>query len=493
MLVPEKNADLPKINIRTCRHAQREWSRLDIKSRLKPVKEIRHLVCEKADDITAAIHDDIQRKASEVVATDILPSAAAMKYLEQFASKILKPRKAQGRPFWLSGCQDIVHRRPFGVMGIIGTWNYPLFLNIVPIIHSLVAGNGVIWKPSENTPRTAQLIHDLIRKAGFPEELFVCLPADREYGPLLAESEIDFVHFTGSENVGKQLATRLGQRLIPSTMELSGIDACFVLQDADPEFAAKAVWYGVTLNNGQTCMAVRRVFVEQPIFGRFVDCLRKLANDQSKTNQANQEPKLLLPSQVAMFEALIQKAKDTSLEIITTETQQQSAHCPAFILNPPNNFPLNDQACFAPIASVTAFSSIEKVIEQEQNMHFGLTASLFTSNTNQAAAIASQLNVGSVVINDVIVPTAHPGTPFGGQKASGWGSTQGDEGLLAMTVPQVVSTRSGRFRPHVESLIEHKDPSKILGEMLNASHSRTLKQRMAATYRMIKAMMTFNK
>src|SRR5262249_22046278 len=164
---------------------------------------------------------------------------------------------------------DAVHRRPWGVVGVIGTWNYPVYLNVVQVAQALVAGNAVLWKPSEHTPRTADLTHRLFLDAGFPPGLFAKLPATPEAGPLLAEAEVDYVVFTGSEAVGRRLAARLGERLVPSTMELSGCDAMFVLDDADVELAAKGAWFGVTLNRGQTCIAVRRIFVQRGRYSSF--------------------------------------------------------------------------------------------------------------------------------------------------------------------------------------------------------------------------------
>src|SRR5262249_30069935 len=145
--------------------------------------------------------------------------------------------------------------------GIIGTWNYPVLLNGVQIVQALTAGNGVLWKPSEVAPASAAALGGLFKQAGFPEGVLHVLPATREGGRALAEAEIDHVVFTGAEPTGRQLAAALGRRLVTSTLELSGCDAMFVLDDADVSMAVRAAWWGATLNRGQTCLAVRRAFV----------------------------------------------------------------------------------------------------------------------------------------------------------------------------------------------------------------------------------------
>jgi len=212
------------------RKAQWQWADTPIRQRLRTIREFRHRLVERCDELTAAVLADLDRPPDEVIATDVLPTAGAAKFLEKSAERILKPRKVGGRPFWLMGCRDVVYRRPHGIVGVIGTWNYPLFLNAVPILHAVAAGNAVLWKPSENTPRFAEVLTELFQEAGFPTNLIVILPATREAGPQLAEADVDFVHFTGSDAVGRKLATRLGERLIPSALELSGCDAMFVLE-----------------------------------------------------------------------------------------------------------------------------------------------------------------------------------------------------------------------------------------------------------------------
>src|SRR5436190_537400 len=151
--------------VAACRAAQQPWAARSVRDRLKPVRELRHLLVERADEIYAAIEADIGRPSVEVLATELLPTTAALKYLEQDAARLLKPRRISGRfrPTWLLGSRDAIHRRPWGVVGVIGTWNYPVYLNVVQVAQATTAGNGVLWKPSENVPRTADLTYHLFR------------------------------------------------------------------------------------------------------------------------------------------------------------------------------------------------------------------------------------------------------------------------------------------------------------------------------------------
>jgi acyl-CoA reductase-like NAD-dependent aldehyde dehydrogenase len=419
------------------RTAQSAWADRPVRERLRFVREFRHRLVESTDLLTAAAEADVRRRPDELVATDLVPTASAAQFLERRAAGILAPRRVGDRPLWLWGCRDTVHRRPRGVIGLVGTWNYPVFLNAVPILHALAAGNAVLWKPSELAPRTAELLHELFLRSGFPPDLVQRLPATRDAGPALVESAIDFLHFTGSETVGRAIARRLGERLIPSTLELSGCDAMYVLKDADVDLAAKLARYGSTLNHGRTCMAVRRVYVEKAVFAPFVERLRSLVG---------REPlEAPMPLERDRRERMMADSKAAGCETIDGY--------PAVIVNAGGvrNLSSNREALFASLLTVTPFDDVDELATWAAESDLRLTATIVSADLAAAKRLAARLPVGSVTINDTIVPTAHPGTPFGGRGASGWGSTQGAEGLLEMTVPQVVSERSGSFRPHAEA------------------------------------------
>jgi len=136
--------------IRRCRQQQEAWSRLPVRERLHPVAELRRLLVAERDALCDAVGRDLGKPADEALAADVLPLADACRFLQQEAARLLRPRRVPNRlrPVWLMGQKDTVHRRPRGLVGIIGTWNYPLFLNGVQIVQALTAGNGVVWKPS---------------------------------------------------------------------------------------------------------------------------------------------------------------------------------------------------------------------------------------------------------------------------------------------------------------------------------------------------------
>src|SRR5262249_11555802 len=154
------------------------------RERLRLVRTLRHSLVDAADELTAAIHGELGRPPHEALASDVLPFADACQFLEREADRLLRPRnvRLRSRPIWPWGQRDTIYRRPHGVVGIIGTWNYPVFLNGVQMVQALVAGNGVVWKPSEVSTASAPVLHALFLRAGFPPDLIQRLPAAREFG-----------------------------------------------------------------------------------------------------------------------------------------------------------------------------------------------------------------------------------------------------------------------------------------------------------------------
>lgn len=465
------------------RAVQIPWAARPLADRLRPVRELRALLVERRSTLTTAIEADVERPPAEVTATDLLPSASACKYLLTDARRVLKDRRAGRTPLWLAGSTDVVVRRPRGVVGVIGTWNYPLFLNLVPVVHALTAGNAVLWKPSENTPRFAAAFADLLAAAGYPPGLVQTLPATRDAGPHLAEADIDFLHFTGSEAVGRKLAARLGERLIPSVLELSGCDALVVLPDANVRLAARAAWYGLTLNKGQTCLAVRRMFVHADVRAAFVAELRTLA-------VAARPQRLLQPGQVAQAQRLLAEAAGRET-IAAPGTPGDREFAPTVVLDATPDLGVCREAIFAPLAALLTFRTADELLALDAQCPYGLGCSLFTDGD---FADAARLRVGVVTRGDAIVSTAHPATPLTGRGASGWGSTQGDEGLLEMTVPQVLSARSGSFRPHLDAGLDPRPGDGAIVEgVLRLTHGRGLRERVRGLTQMVRGVWAVRK
>jgi acyl-CoA reductase-like NAD-dependent aldehyde dehydrogenase len=477
-------ADRISDQIGSLRDAQRAWEAVPVRERLRPVRALRHLLATECASLCDTTAHDLGKSTEETIGGDLLPLAAACQFLEREAVRLLRPRRISSRlrPLWLTRLSDVVHRRPRGIVRIIGTWNYPIYLNGTQIVQALAAGNAVLWKPSEVAPRCATTLLSLFRRAGFPANLVQMIEPTREAGPALTEAAVDFVVFTGSAPVGRRVAAQLADRLIPSTMELSGCDALFVLDDADLNLAAKAAWFGATMNRGQTCLAVRRVFVERSLYLAFCDVLQVLLLDAGPM-------RLALAGQVEQAKRLVRRAVAAGGRALTagdTDSDEPLVFAPTVVMDATPEMDLCREASFAPLLAVMPFDHLDDALRMNEQCSYGLGASIFTRSPERATALAPRLKTGSVSINDVIVPTAHPATPFGGRGDAGFGVTQGAEGLLDMTVPQVVSVRGGTYRPHYD--MASGTQGDLLRGLLDASHAPTLGRRLGGWRRLLVAL-----
>jgi acyl-CoA reductase-like NAD-dependent aldehyde dehydrogenase len=480
--------------VQRCRQAQARWQDVPIPQRLRPIETLRQLVVSECDALCAAVEQDIGKPTGETIGAEVLPLADALRFLVREAPGLLKPRRVsrRSRPAWLWGQSDTVHRRPRGLVGIIGTWNYPLMLCGVQIAQSLTAGNGVIWKPSEVAPASASALFSLIQRAGFPEGLIHKMEASHEGGPALVESDIDHLVFTGGAATGRVIASRLAQRHISSTMELSGCDALFLLPDGDVKLAAQAAWFGFNLNRGQTCVAVRRAFVHRSLYAQFLAQLEPRA--------ASVRPvQLALASSARQIERLVGDAVGKGARILGGGTGSQQTRAtghegedrfcrPTVVADVRAGMDLCREASFGPLLAVVPFDDLEVALAINAVCPYGLGASVFSRHPARAEELARRLRTGFVTINDVIVPAAHPATPFGGLGHSGWGHTQGAEGLIDLTVPQVVSVRGGSFRPHYDLGAGRDAKNETLTRgLLNMTHGSGLRARWRALWQVIRA------
>jgi len=362
---------------------------------------------------------------------EVLPFVAACRFLEREAASLLAPMHLGrwGRPFWLVGTRAVVERRPFGAVLILAPGNYPLMLPGIQILQALVAGNAVAVKPAPGCEVVTDFLLDLLGRAGVPEGLVRAVPADE--GPDAVRAGYDLIVLTGSARTGKAVARMAAETLTPVIMELSGSDSVFVLPGADLERVARALVFGVRLNGSATCIAPRRVFVtsaDEPLLWRHLRAM--LGRGQGR----------VMDERLVALGNMARKSGGLLEEIGGVLLIRQAGEDASYL----------GVDIFAPWLALIAVPTMADAIRQEQACDYALGASVFGPET-EARELAHRLPVGSICINDLIVPTADPRLPFGGAKSSGFGVTRGREGLLAMTRAVTVSTRrrfGGLHLPH---------------------------------------------
>jgi len=200
------------------------------------------------------------------------------------------------------------------------------------------------------------------------------------------------------------------------------------------------------------------------------------------------------PSEAEHAERLVREAVAEGGRLLKAEVNAtEAAFVPKIVVDARPEMALCREATFAPVMAVLPFDDIEDAVAMNRQCSYGLGASIFTRSRKLATALSARLRTGMVAVNDVIVPTAHPATPFGGVGHSGWGVTQGAEGLLEMTVPQVVSARGGSFRPHYDmSAGSGVSRGEMVRALLAFGHGAKLRQRVGGAWRLMKALLRGN-
>lgn len=433
-----------------------------LSDRLAWCKRFRHLLASTAPKLAQLASDEIGKPQPQALASEIMPLLAACRWHERHAKRLLADSTLRARPIWLFGQRHRTRRAPLGTVAIIATWNYPINLLGVQLIQALIAGNRVIVKPSERSPRTQAYLLKLARHAGADEATLRWTEPTREAGPrLLATEHLDHVVFTGSTEVGRSVARVAAERLIPTTLELSGCDSALVHSDADTTLAARSIWYALTLNSGQTCMAPRRVIVSEEAYSSFIAALSFLAAGAKPLpliDHAARDRTLALVNQ-----ALSAGARSLLGVIeppLNADASARPLMRPLVLVDCTTDMPLTQGEHFAPVLSVIRAASDAAAINLHRSYDKKLATSVYTRNTSRAHARAADLSSGVVTINDTILPTAHPAACITGIGPSGWGVSRGIEGLLAMTRPVTVSVTSSRMR------IPAEDPDPTAAKML---------------------------
>ena len=477
--------------IRCAREAQARWAARPLRHRLAVIRRLRHAVGEHGLDLARGIAGVNRTVATSLVA-EVLPLADAMRFLERYAGRVLRSVRwgRRGRPFWLAGTRLEVLREPLGVVLIVAPGNYPLLLPGVQAMQALVAGNAVLVKPSPGHEEPVRRLRDLAVGAGLEPGLFEVVTGGPEQVQAAVETGVDKVVLTGSADTGRAVLADLAPRLVPAVTELSGCDAVFVRDDADLDLAARGLAFGLGLNGGATCIAPRRVFVPARLLPALESLLEPLVArlpDVQVPIESARRLRDLVAEAVGGGGRVLSPAPSPTHAAAAPPWPGCDLRRPVVLTGVRPGAGLLREDVFAPVLSLIGVSGDEEALAQHAACPYALGATVF-GRPARARALAARINAGTVVVNDVIVPTADPRLPFGGRGQSGFGVTRGLEGLLEMTRLKAVSVRSGRFRPHFDP--PRPADEAMFAHYLLAAHGGSLWRRVGAAAGLVRGLLS---
>lgn len=443
---PASGKDLPNVEatapddvaglVTKARAAQQKWAEFTPERRARIIAKVKKTILARAEEIGRLIHDETGKPEVEALLGEVLASADVVGYWVDLAPEELEPLEAEMDALSYPKKRAWIHRDPRGVIACIMPWNFPFALPLRTIIPALIAGNAIVLKPSEITPRVGQLIADLFKGLEVPENLITIVQGDGAVGTALVEADVDFVVFTGSTATGKKVAHACAEKLLPCVVELGGKDAAIVLKDADLDRAANGILWGAMMNAGQNCGAVERVYVEKSI----VTDLTKKIVDAAKALRMNDDVgPLTTAAQRAIVEKHVAAAKEAGAEVLAGGTiDGEQGYKPTVVKIDAEDNPLITDETFGPVVPITAVADEEEAIKRANASRYGLTASVWTTDLKKAEAIAHRLKAGVITINNHSFTGAIPSMPWGGVGESGWGFTGSPLALEHLTRPRVI-------------------------------------------------------
>jgi acyl-CoA reductase-like NAD-dependent aldehyde dehydrogenase len=417
---------------RQARQAQAEWGSLTFKQRAGIVLRAKDLLVQQQDEVCELISQETGKPAVEAMTSEVFPAANLMDYFARHAQKHLREER-----FGLSVFRNKRSRigyEPLGVVSIISPWNYPFSIPMGEVVMGLMAGNAVLLKPSELTPRTGMKIGELFRAAGLREGLLQVLPGDGVAGKALVAAEIDKIFFTGSVATGRHIAQAAAARLLPCMLELGGKDAMIVCADAPFERAVNGAVWGAFNNCGQACASVERLYVVEAISERFIAALvektralRVGAGPDREIGPLNNERQLKIVME-HVNDALAKGAK----AVTGGRRIEGLAGCfyePTVLVGVDPSMRVMREETFGPVLPVMVVKDETEAIREANRSNYGLLASVWTKDSKRGQQMAEKIEAGTVIINDVLYTHAAAETPWFGIKESGIGVTHSNHGL----------------------------------------------------------------
>ncbi len=337
-----------------------------------------------------------------------------------------------------------LHYRPIGVVGAIGPWNWPMMITVWQVAPALRMGNAAVVKPSEFTPLSVLALVEILNQE-LPEGLLSVVSGGREVGARLAEHRaIGKIMFTGSTATGKAIIKSSADTVKRLTLELGGNDAGIVLPDADPKAIAEGLFWGAFINTGQTCAALKRLYVHDAIYDAVCEELTSVARAMPMGNgldEANVLGPLQNRQQFDIVARLVEEARESGARILlggNPDPDQPGHFYPAtLVADIANDNPLVAEEQFGPALPIIRYSTVDEAVALANALDVGLGASVWSSDAAQARKVAARIEAGTVWINKH--GAVDPRVPFGGAKQSGYGLEFGVEGLKALGVPQVIN------------------------------------------------------
>ncbi|MCW5696785.1 MAG: coniferyl aldehyde dehydrogenase [Bauldia sp.] len=438
--------------------------------RRRDLAALQRLVVAEAEAIAAAIAADFgTRSAHETLLAEVFYVVEAAKYARRHLGRWMRPRRVRVQPLLFPGSARVMHQ-PKGVVGIIAPWNYPVQLTLMPLVDALAAGCRAIVKPSEQTPRTAALLRDLVNRI-FPEDQVAVVTGGPEVSAAVAALPFDHLFFTGSAGTGRKVAAAAAGNLTPVTLELGGKSPAIVAEGYPIETAARSIAWTKLVNAGQTCIAPDYVLAPMSMVRPLAEAILAAAATMYPGGAGDDDyASIVSDGHVSRLETLLRDAATDGATVLradgNTVPREARKLAPTVVLDPPEGSALMREEIFGPILPIVGVASLDEAIAFVNRRDAPLSLYVYARNRATAEEVLSRTVSGGATVNQALLHMALRDAPFGGVGASGIGAYHGRAGFLTFSHQRTVF----RSRP--------RHPAQWLAPPYGRFHRRFLKWRL---------------
>lgn len=418
------------------RSAQPGWNNIPLTERVKILQNFSMLLKENTEHLAITLTSEVGKPLQQS-RNEVNGAIARIAWLTENAEKYLSDETMKEE----NGLGEKISYEPLGVICNISAWNYPYLVGVNVFVPALLAGNAVMYKPSEYATLTGLEIENLLHQAGLPENIFHIVVGAKDVGELLLELPFDGYFFTGSNKTGKYIYEKVAPKMVPCQCELGGKDPLYVADDIlEIKAVAAATADGAFYNNGQSCCSVERMYVHEKIYDTFVDEFIKEVTSW-KIGLPTEEKIYIGPlSRKEQIVFLEQQVKDALQKGASLETGGKSLKRKGYFFEPTvvtganHSMSIMKEESFGPVIGIMKVKNDEEAIQLMQDTDYGLTASVYSSNQDRAEKILKQINAGTGYWN--CCDRVSAALPWSGRKNSGIGVTLSHAGLRAFTKPK---------------------------------------------------------
>jgi coniferyl-aldehyde dehydrogenase len=403
-------------------------------ARMEAIEKLRIQIKRHTDAIADAICADFGTRArQESILAEVFITLSSIKHTRKHLKKWMADKKApidlQYRP-----ARGKIHYQPLGVVGIISPWNYPLSLALIPVVQALSAGNRIMLKPSELTPKTSSLIKSLLAEV-FTEAEVSTILGGPDVGAAFAALPFDHLFYTGSTRIGRLVMMAAAPNLCPVTLELGGKSPCIVGKEADVERSVKAIMGGKLVNAGQTCVAPDYCFVPKERLDDFLAAAQSQAATMYPSLANNdQYTSIVSDGHYERITRLIDDARQKGAKVIEVNPKHEPLKenrkiAPTFVLNVTEEMDIMQEEIFGPVLPIKTYSDASEPIRYINDHPRPLALYYFGTDKQATEAVVRQTTAGGMCVNDTILHLAQEELPFGGVGPSGHGAYHGFKGF----------------------------------------------------------------